>query len=299
VENGQVDDRFAAAFRHNFYFSDEWARLFQSAAQLPSRTVAVGGAERHVVKDKLVAVAAFSDEDAEALRKSGVEFIRVLPVVNGATPRPSLFEYSIWFNTTYPEAVRGYKDSFRRAVRQSERHGIRITLHRAYDASLIARVYPLYERQMERLNSFLFPPSFFAEFLRMPSAFCLTVEHGSALVGYCFCAENGENLYPSVGGIEPAFFPLRAVNHMYDHLVRYACERGLNIHFGLGIRDSGFDKFKQHAGAVVYKVERHPDHPLLMSLFVRAARFKWYGRILRRLSRTNPARMVYEVMPTT
>ena len=174
-----------------------------------------------------------------------------------------------------------------------------MTLHRQHDASLLERVYPLYERQMERLNSFLFPPSVFADLLRMPAAFCLTIEHGPALIGYCFCAENRHNLYPSVGGVEAAFFPLRAVNHMYDYLVRYACERGLNIHFGLGIRDSGFDKFKQRAGAIAYKVERHPDHPVLMSLLVRASGFRWYGRVLRHLSRRDPARMVYEVMPTT
>jgi hypothetical protein len=293
------DERFAAAFRHNFYFSDEWAGIFHAATQYPVRTVAVGGAPRCVVKDKLVGISNFSDEEAAALRRSKIEFLRVLPVVNNEATTPSLFEYAIWFTKSYDEALRGYQDSFRRAVRQAERHDIRIIVHREYEADLIGRIYPLYERQMNRLNSFVFPRSFFASFLQMPSAFCITIEHDSTLIGYCFCAENADNLYPSVGGIEPAFFPLRAVNRMYDYLVRYACERSLNIHFGLGLHDSGFDKFKQHAGASIYKVERHPDHPLLMRLFVEASRLKWYGRILRRLSLWNPARMAYEVMPTT
>jgi hypothetical protein len=292
-------ERFAAAFRHNFFSSDEWAGLFQAATRYPARHVAVGGAPQCVVKDKLVAISNFSDEEAAALRESKLEFVRVLPVVNSGATTPSLFEYSIWFKKSYEEALRGYKDSFRRAVRQAERHEIRITVHREYDAGLIGRIYPLYERQMDRLNSFVFPQSFFAGFLQMPSAFCITIEYESTLIGYCFCAENADNLYPSVGGIEPAFFPLRAVNRMYDYLVRYACDRGLNIHFGLGIHDSGFDRFKQHAGATVYKVERHPDHPVLMALFVRASRLRWYGRILRRLSKRTPARVVYQVMPTT
>ena len=293
------DERFAAAFKTNFYFSDEWAGLFQAATQRPARVVTVSGAERWVVKDKLVAISNFSDTEAAVLRRSGIEVLRVLPVPNTGTPNPSLFEYSLWFKRTYDQAVGGYKDTFRRAVRQSERHDIRITLHREYDDDLIARIYRLYERQMERLNSFVFPRTFFAGFLQMPQAFCLTIDHGSTPIGYCFCAENSENLYPSVGGIDPAFFPLRAVNRMYDYLVRYACERGLNIHFGLGIRDSGFDRFKQHAGAGVYQVDRHPDHPLLMALLVKASRFKWYGRLLRGASERNPARVVYQVMPTT
>src|SRR5687768_3651740 len=58
------DGRFAAAFRHNFYLSDEWARLFQAVTQYPVRNVAVGGVERCVVKEKLVGIANFSDEEA-------------------------------------------------------------------------------------------------------------------------------------------------------------------------------------------------------------------------------------------
>ena len=292
-------ERFDAAFRDNFYFSEEWAGVFQAATNRPVRQVPVGGTQRYVVHDKLVGISNLSDQEATTLRENRVQFIRVLPVVNTDTHDSSLFEYSVWYRKSYDEAVRGYHDSFRRAVRQAGRHDIRIAVHRESRAELIDRVYPLYERQMERLNSFVFPRSFFASFLQMPSAFCLTVEHGSTLIGYCFCAENLDNLYPSVGGIEPAYFPLRAVNRLYDYLVRYACERGLNIHFGLGIRGSGFDRFKQHAGATVYKIERHPDHPLLMALFVKASRLKWYGHLLRYLSKRDPGRIVYEVMPTT
>src|SRR5688572_22192244 len=98
------DERFAAAFRNNFYFSDEWAGIFHAATQYPVRHVAVGGAERYVVKSKLVGISNLCDEDAAALRQSRIAFLRVLPVVNSDAPRPSHFEYSLWFNKTYDEA---------------------------------------------------------------------------------------------------------------------------------------------------------------------------------------------------
>ena len=292
-------DRFDSAFANNFYLTAEWATFFQRLTNRRLDSLPLAGVDYPILDNKLVGISSFPDPVAASLRERKIIFVNVLPVANGECAQPSQIEYSIWFRKSYADAVRGYKRSFRKAVRQADRHDIRVTMHRGQDAPLIDRVYPIYQRQMFRLNSFVYPRAFFANYMRMPSSFCLTIEYQSDLIGYAFCVEHVDNLYPSVGGIDAAYFNLRAVNRMYDYFIRYACERGLNIHFGLGVHGSGFDKFKEDAGALVFKIERHPDHRLAMALILKASKMRWYGTLLRYLSGKYPEKIIYEVMPTT
>ena len=194
--------------------------------------------------------------------------MRVLPQINNQNKSPSFIEYAIFYKKKYEEAVKNYKRSFSDALRQGEKYLHTTRIIKEYDKKLINKVYGVYTSQMKRLNSAIFPLSFFEHLMKSPSSLLFILEHKENIIAYSFCFQYKDNLYASIGGGNPDFFKLRSANELYNELIKYSCENNLNIHFGIGEKDAGFNLFKEKAGALNYKCERHPNDEWMIKMLM-------------------------------
>jgi hypothetical protein len=68
---------------------------------------------------------------------------------------------------------------------------------------------------------------------------------------------------------------------------------------GTGIYNSGYQLFKQNAGAISYKTQRFPDNTRKLKISFRMLDFKLTGKILFVVSKLFPKKIVFGQMPIT
>jgi len=68
---------------------------------------------------------------------------------------------------------------------------------------------------------------------------------------------------------------------------------------GTGIHNSGYQLFKQNAGAVNYKTQRFPDNTRKLKISFQLLAFKLTGKILFIASKLFPKKIVFGQMPIT
>src|SRR6185369_10216049 len=105
-------DRFDGAFEHNFYRTEEYADFCSRVAKIPLIKKTVDGQDFFTLKNKNISIDSYPPSVKEQFRKNKISYMAVYSEINNQTARPSLFEYSIFYKTTYEEAAKKYKTSF-------------------------------------------------------------------------------------------------------------------------------------------------------------------------------------------
>ncbi len=292
-------EHFKQAFKDNFYLSKQYSEFCSKVTGIELKEKKLENQKIYLLKKKNISINAYSKKFCKKMKKEGINYMTVLPEVNNQTERASFIEYSLVYKKKYEDAVKNYKRSFKDGLKQGKTYLHKVRIIRNYNKNLIAEIYEIYKKQMKRLNSFIFPQEFFKEFMKLKSSFLFLVEYNKKIIAYSFCFENQQNLYTSIGGGNPDSFKYKCVNKLYDELIKYACEKKLNLHLGLGQKGTGYNKFKENAGAINYKCERHPNDELMLKMTTPLLKFKLTGKILQYLSRKFPKKVVYMQMPFT
>lgn len=283
--------RFDAVFKNNFYLTKEFAEFCSKVTgRVLRKELGV-----FVLKDKAVAISNYDSKQRNWFKKNKIHYMAVLPKLNKMNP--SYMEYSIFHKKPYESAFKNYKKSFRKHLKQGRKFPYKVKIIRKPDKEVLDKVYPNYVKLMKRHNSYIFPRSFFREYLGMPSSLLFLVGCKDDVAAYSFCFENKDNLYTSFGGGNPKYFKYRCVNVLYDERIRYACKKKLNIHSGMGVCGSGYDRFKGDAGIEHYKCERFPDDTRTLKFINFLIKLKPTGWLLWLLSGMFPKKTIYTVIP--
>jgi hypothetical protein len=292
-------DDFGPSFEHNFYLTEEYARFCSKIANIPLKKRTVNGQVIYTLKNKNVAISNYSGDLCREFKRQKITHLRVTPEFNHLAPRPSLMEYAIFHKTTYEEAFKKYRTSFFHGLREGRKFPHQVRVVRRPDGQLVGDIYRIYTDQMKRHNSYHFPLSFFETFLASPSALLFLIEYQQQVIAYFCCFQHHDNIYASIGGGNPRYFSHKSSNKLYDELIRYACQNGLNIHLGIGEHAAGYQKFKRNAGLSCYRVERFPDDDNVLRLSIPFLKFRLTGKVLDAASSLFPHLVTYISMPFT
>ena len=292
-------DNFTRAFEHNFYLQREWADFCSVTTKIPIQKQDIGNKAIYILKNKNISISNYPQSFCVEMMKKKISYSSVTPEINKKSNRPSFIEYSIFHKTTYDEALKNYRTSFFHGLREGKKFPHQVKIFRQPNDWLIKEIYGIYNDQMKRLNSFVFPLSFFEEFFKCPSSLLFTIEYDGRIIAYFCCFQYKDNIYSSIGGGNPRYFPYKCSNKLYDELIKYACQNNLNIHMGIGQYGSGYQKFKENAGAINYRMLRFPDYEKLLKLLFPLTTFRITGKILGLASKFFPRLIIYLLMPFT
>ena len=287
------------AFDDNFFLTKEYATFCSKSTGILLEEEWISQQKVYLLKHKNIAVSNYDEDLVKEFKKNKIRFMQVSDKLNTYEKDPSLIEYAIFHKKSYEEAVQNYKHSFKEGLRQSKKYPLSVTKVKKPTEHQLAEAYKVYRKQMKRLNSFAYPQSYFQAFIQMSTASLFLVYYQQQVTSYAFCFENKKNFYFSISGSDQEYFKYRVTNRLYDAVIHYACEQGLTIHFGTGIRGSGYQKFKENAGALIYKCERFPNDERYIRAATNTLKFKGTGLVLRSLSKLFPKRVIYTTMPTT
>ncbi len=290
---------FSDAFKENYYLSEEFASFCSRVSGMKAKRYRIGELDIPVIRNKNISIHAYEKETKQWMRKRKISFISVEKKLNKKSNNPSAREYALFLKKSYSAAKKAYSRSFSDGLKQSLRYPYKVMILDNYNNEILDEIYQIYEEQMERLNSFLFPKEFFEEIMKLPSSKIFLLCLYDKITAYSFCFENKENLYTSIGGGKAEFFKKRCNNRIYDEMVQYVCSKGLNMHFGLGMHGSGYNSFKEGAGIKLYRCEEYPNHPLLFKVGNWLLNYKITGKILRGYSKKRPKKVVFRAMPFT
>jgi hypothetical protein len=292
-------DQFSQAFENNFYLTQEFADFCAQVSHLPLGRISIDDQNFFILKNKNISISNYSEHVREKFRSHKISHSTVQSEVNNRSSKPSALEYSIFHKISYEQAAKNYSTSFFHGLRESRKFPHTVRIERQPNRELIEKIYRIYTLQMRRRNSFILPLSFFEAFLSKPSAQLFLIESNSQIIAYFCCFQYRDNIYSSIGGGDPRYFSHKSSNKLYDELIKYACANNLNIHMGIGEYASGYQKFKQNAGAVNYRLEQFPNREFLLKISFFLVRFRITGKILQLLSKCFPQLVAYEIMPFT
>ena len=292
-------NNFKQAFENNFYSSKEYANFCSKVTGIKINEKKMAGKNIYLLKNKNISLSNYSKKFCESLRKEKISYMAVLPEINNQAKKSSIIEYSIFHKKNYADTVKKYEKSFKRILKKSKKYLHEFKVLTNYDEKIILEIYEIYVKQMKKLNSFIFPKKFFQEFMKLKSSLLFIIEYEKKIMAYSFCFKNKDNLYASIGGGDSDFFKYKPINKLYDERIKYACKKNLNIHLGIGQKNSGYNKFKEDSGAINYKCERNPNDEFLLKIIMPFLKLKITGKILQILSKKYPEKIIYNAMPFT
>jgi len=287
------------AFANNYYESLEYINFLKKTIAINIRVKKFFNRSLFLIKNKMPSITLYDKKVAQELEKLNISYCMIDCIPNDINEDQSILEYSLIPKKKYEIAKSQYKRSFRDALKQSKKHDIFIEIWEHPGEKKINKLYSLYKRQMHELNSFVLPKSFFIAFLgcRASKVFVVLKEENKEIIAYCLCFENSDNLYCSLGGSIRKFFKYKAVNILYDELIRYGCSKGLNIHLGLGMKGSGYSRFKENAGAINYLCKVFPNNERILKIYQKISHLKVVGILLRLYSFLFPKKLIYLLIP--
>ena len=279
---------FKQAFKNNFFLTKEFADFCSKITGIKYKKLG----NYYILKNRNISISNYDGIERTGFQRNNISYMAVLPELNNG----SIMEYSLFNKKSYASAYKNYKKSFRKHLNQGRKYNYKTEIIRKLDKNLLNQIYPIYVKQMKRHNSAIFSKSFFIEFMKLPSLLFL-IKLNNEIAAYSFCFKNKDNLYTSIGGGNPKYFKNRCVNILYDERIKYACKNKLNIHSGIGTKNSGYNKFKEDAGILNYKTERYPDDTKLIKKALKLTKFKIFGLFLIIFSKLFPKKVIYRIIP--
>lgn len=292
-------DKFEGAFKNNFYLTEDYASFCSSLTGIKHSQHLVDGNVFYTLRNKCIAINNYDGETKKFFIKNNIKFMNVLNEINSASNKPSAMEYSLLTKRIYEEAKKTYHRSFYDGLNQSKKYNLSFEIYNKYDEEKINEVYSIYLKQISRLKSVPLPRHFFIEFMRLRFSKLFITKYNKEIAAFVFCLQYKDNLYCSIGGTDENYFRQRANNRKYDNLIKYACENNLNLHDGLGIKNTGYQKFKANCGFANYKTERHPNDQFVIGLGKRIIKNKAVLFFLKKYTEKYPRNFLYSIMPLT
>lgn len=278
---------YKQAFVNNFYSSHEYISFCNVILGKKGFT--------NIIDGKNISISNYSKKEMDDMKKNDIEFMSVLLKPN----KTSLEEYPLWLYRSYDQAYKSFDKTFRKYSKRAEKQGYAVQIKDRLDKNEFKELYTLYIQHMRRLNGTIFPKTFFVEFNKLPSSHYLLVYHKTKIVGYSCFFQYKDNMYTSIGAGHKDYFDKYINYKLYHEKIKYACENKLNIHMGMGIKDSGYNAFKKRVGAVSLECVRHPDDTEFLKKVLPLTKHKWFGVILEVYSRLAPKKSLFMVMPFT
>ncbi|MEK6973916.1 MAG: GNAT family N-acetyltransferase [Nanoarchaeota archaeon] len=291
-------DNFEGAFKNNFYLSKEFAEFCSKNSNVELSNVTTEDGHFYLLNNKNISISNYNNDICDFFICNKISFMRVLNINNSTAEKKSIIEYSIIFQKKYEDAIKDYKHSFKEGVRQSKKYGLTCKILKE-DLSPLDTVYFIYQSQVDRLNSFILPKSFFEDYIKLKGSVLFIVYFEDEPVSYGLGAEYKDNIYLSFAGSKTDFFKYRANNKLYDEIIKYACSKGLNVHLGLGISGTGYQKFKENTGAVNFKCERFPDDGVLINIGNKLLKLDLLKYFIKIINKLYEKRLVYFMIPFT
>ncbi len=292
-----VDSTFSSAFENNFYLNTEFITFCQKVTGI--NKVMPFRDRYFILKDKNISIHTYNSEELKMMKEKNIKFFSVDLKNNDTELNPSLMEYPILFYKPYDLAYKRFDKTFRKYVGRADKLNFTTKILRKFNNEIITDAYKLYLQHMKRLNAFVFPKTFFELFIKLPSSLLFLVYDKNKLIGYSFCFENKDNLYTSIGAGHEDYFDKYINYKLYHEKIKYACKNKLNIHMGLGIKDSGYNNFKRRTGAICLKCSRNPENDKLLKRALPLTKYTLIGLTSRFISRILSKKVIFTMMPFT
>lgn len=246
------------------------------------------------LESKHVAVHSFSKSKREEMYANNKEFMAVLDRDNHATDTPSMMEYPIIPEQSFEDAWGNCSRTFRRLARKSS-HLFMAVEHTAPNKALLDEVYALYRIHMKRVNGVTFERSFFTKYMQMPQSVLICYYYGDELAAYTFALQSSTSMYLSIGGAKKKYFSLNINYFVARYELKRACIAGLHLHMGLGLKESGANRFKYHLRPKTFSVESKSEETVRKLLpYMRVI-----GWCLRYYSYVFPKKAAFMIVPFT
>lgn len=297
-----------SCFTNNFYQTNEYLEFikkFSPKKLVNSNIIEINDNELYlnVIGKKNISISNYSKTEKSIMKNKNISFLSVLEQDNYNTADYSFIEYPILFYKPYSEAFKLYGKTCLKNVKRSKKFNYKLRIIREYNNKILNSVYSLYINQMKRLKGFIFPKLFFEEFLKLPSSLLfLVIEKNTVneeIIAYSFCFENKNSLYASIGGCKKEYFSKKANFFLYDERIKYALNKKLNIHMGLGFHNSGYNLFKKDFGAVCLKCEKFPDNMKAIERMMIFSKMPFYSLFPKIVSKILGKDIVYLLTPFT
>lgn len=238
---------YSDLFKNNFYLSKEWAELINSINGEIS-VLEINGNTIPIYKGKITAGwHSYSKEEVQQLRDRNIAVSIIQDCKDG------MINYSVIPKISYCTAFSKYHKKFRNLVNKSREFDLKINREPDFK-----ELYNIYSQNMKRLNSPKLPMKFFENALSFKEASALSIEYNNKKIAGCLIFENKENVYLSFAFSLNEYFFTKPNNALYDYIIKYSLQQNKNIHLGMGIEGSGYEKFKEETGAVKLKCVRIP-----------------------------------------
>ena len=286
-------------FKNNFYATSEYADFLSRVLSLLSRKEKISEKTVHLIKKKSIAIDSYNISIKRALRKRKISYMSVLPQINDLNTHPSYVEYPIIFKGDYLQCYDKFHRTFKKKIRRAEKFKFKIEIVTGFNQKIVDDVYSLYKKCARRLGSIILPQLFFEEYLKTKNSLLFLIIDKEKIRGFSFCFENADNLYFSVGYTDKSYWNKYISYKLYNERIKYACERGLNIHLGMGEHGSGYCQIKKEAGAIFFKCERYPHDEGVLKILLFFSKLKIFWPWIWLISKIMPRKMIYQMIPFT
>ncbi len=235
-------------FVNNLYTSKEWAvfmnNLIGNISNIEIEGFVIAFDEK---TRKVIGIHNYSSGIVKKLKDRGLK-LRVIEQNSNSN-----LNYQVIPHQDYETAKSNYSKSFRKSLKHSFEHNLKVIQNPDFDS-----LYSLYVKNISRLGSFAFSKDSFSLFLSQ--SFCKTfgVMYNNKLIAGKVCWEYKDNFYSSLSFSDSDFWFSNPNNFLWDFLIKYACDNNKNIHLGIGIDNSGYEKFKESIGAIKLKCVSYP-----------------------------------------
>ncbi|MDD5133069.1 MAG: hypothetical protein PHD81_02935 [Candidatus Nanoarchaeia archaeon] len=233
---------YAQLFKNNFYLSKEWSELINSINGNIS-TINIRKKSIPIYKNKItLAWHRYSNLEIEELRNNKIIVTKITDSKKG------LINYHVMFAQDYDEVYKNYDKKFRNLVKKSKEFKLKLNKETNFNS-----LYFIYLHTLKRLNSPAFPLKFFENALKLKEAKAFSVIYQGTKIAGCLIFENEDNVYLSFAFSLDNYFFTKPNNFLYDAIINYAMKNKKNLHFGMGVENAGYERFKDDTGAIKLK----------------------------------------------
>lgn len=229
--------------------SEEWTDFVNSTTKKIT-FVSVDGKKYPVFgNSKVLAWHPYTEAEITQLNKMGITVFFVND--NFADTNTN---YRIVGSKPYPEISKNYHEGFKKNVKRSTRFNLNFV-----DGCSLDDMSMLNQMHMKDLGSIPYPRKFLDMLSKLPSNKIFSVEYQNKAVSFGLGFEDSTNFYFSIANSDKKFYDMRTVYFLYDEILKYCSEKGLNLHLGMGIKGQGSEIFKDRLGALRFGCYIKPE----------------------------------------
>ena len=236
-------------FKSNYFMSEEWISFVNSVTKKIT-FVDAGGKKYPVLgNSKVLAWHPYTEPEINHLNKMGITVFFINDNFEDTNTN-----YRIVSNKTYDKISKDYHEGFKKNVRRSTRFNLNFV-----EGCNLDDMLRLNQMHMKDLGSTPYPRKFLDLLSNLPSNRIFSVEYQNKVVSFGLGFEDSNNFYFSLANSDKNFYDMRIVYFLYDKILKYCSEKGLNVHLGMGLKGQGSEIFKDRLGALRFGCYIKPE----------------------------------------